>query len=366
MTLQASGQIDFSDVNVELGLAGTTQISLGQASVRTLYGVANGAIRLGADGYSKSNAFVPVGVTTAGAPILYDFGATNQSFTATNATLTASVTSNYSTLNATAADPFITRTGLSIAGSRYPYVEVNLLRTAGTTGWDGSFYYSTAGHTASESFKGQFTQPTWDGNYQYMIIDMRSQIAGAPDWTNNTITAIRFDFGLTAADDFRIDWIQLRGTIYPVAGLYQSYQLGYHNEDVNYMTAPTAEGATNSINYPSIGANISYQWVGYFLAPTTGIYNFSLASDDGSYFWIGNDAVSGYTTGNARVFATFNTGTVTSGNIQLTAGTYYPVRVLYGNGVGSAYVTLSFSGPGIATTSDGAGYFFYNADTTGI
>jgi len=132
------------------------------------------------------------------------------------------------------------------------------------------------------------------------------------------------------------------------------------------MTAPTAEGPSNAVNYPSIADNISYQWVGYFLAPTTGVYNFSLASDDGSYFWIGNDAVSGYTTSNARVFATFNTGTVTSGNIQLTAGTYYPVRVLYGNGTGAAYITLSFSGPGIATTSDGTGYFFYNGDTTGI
>jgi len=365
MPLPANGQIDFSDINVELGLTGSTQISLGQASVRTLYGVGAGAIRLAADGYGKSNAIVPVGVTTAGPGIVFDFGATNQSFTATNATLTASGLT-YSTLDATTIDPQLIRTGLSFAGSRYPYVEVNLLRTGGT-GWDGTFYYQTSGHGESSAFRNVYTQPTWNGvDYQYMIIDNRNLTAGGTDWTNNTITGIRFDFGATAVDDFRIDWIQIRGTIYPIAGLYQSYQLGYHNENVNYMTSPTAEGPTNAVNYPSIGDNISYQWVGYFLAPTTGIYNFRLASDDGSYFWIGNNAVSGYTTGNANVFATFNTGTVTSGNIQLTAGTYYPVRVLYGNGVGAAYITLSFSGPGIATTSDGTGYFFYNADTTGI
>lgn len=363
MTLQASGQIDFSDINVELGLTGTAQLSLGSASVRALYGVPSGAIRLGADGYNKSNAYVPVGVTTAADPIWYTFNNNNNSWTASGATLTASAA--YSTLNSTSTDPLMRRT-VSFSGTKYPYVQINLFRTTGST-WDGKVFYSTAGHGESALYYNQMTEPTWDGvNYQWITSDMRSLVIGGSDWTNNTITNLRLDFGLASTDDFRIQYIVLRGTIYPIAGLYQSYQLGYHNEDVNYMTAPTAEGATNSVNYPSIGADISYQWVGYFLAPTTGVYNFSLNSDDGSYFWIGNEAVSGYTTGNAQVFATFNTGTVTSGNIQLTAGTYYPVRVLYGNGTGSAYVTLSFSGPGIATTSDGTGYFFYNGDTTGI
>jgi hypothetical protein len=363
MPLQSSGQIDFSDINVELGLTGTAQLSLGSAAVRALYGVPAGAIRLGADGYGKSNAIVPVGVTTAGDPIFYNFANNNNSWTASGATLTASTT--YSVLNSTSTDPLIRRT-VSFSGAKYPYVQIYLFRTSGVT-WDGNVFYSTAGHGESGSFYNQMTQPTWDGvNFQWITVDMRSLAVGGTDWTNNTITNLRLDFGLAATDDFQIQYIVIRGTIYPVAGLYQSYQLGYHNENVNYMTAPTAEGATNAVNYPSIGANISYQWVGYFLAPTTGIYNFSLASDDGSYFWIGNNAVSGYTTGNANVFATFNTGTVTSGNIQLTAGTYYPVRVLYGNGTGAAYITLSFSGPGIATRTDGTGYFFYNADTTGI
>lgn len=58
MALPASGRIRLgADVNVELGNSATTKISLGQASVRSLYGVASGAIRLAADGYGKSNAF---------------------------------------------------------------------------------------------------------------------------------------------------------------------------------------------------------------------------------------------------------------------------------------------------------------------
>ena len=56
MTLPVSGQIRLgADVNVELGNSASTQISLGQASVRTLYGVASGSIRLAADGYGKAN-----------------------------------------------------------------------------------------------------------------------------------------------------------------------------------------------------------------------------------------------------------------------------------------------------------------------
>jgi hypothetical protein len=363
MPLPANGQIDFSDINVELGLTGTTQISLGQASVRTLYGVGAGAIRLAADGYGKSNAIVPVGVTTAAEPIFYDFANTLNSWTASGATLSTAAT--YMTVNSTSTDPLIRRT-VSFSGARYPYVQAYLLRTSGAT-WDGKVFYSTSGHGESGSFYNQMTEPAWDGvTYQWITSDMRSLAVGGADWTNNTITNLRLDFGLAATDDFRVQYIVIRGTIYPVAGLYQSYQLGYHNEDANYMTAPVAEGATNSVNYPSIGTDISYQWVGYFLAPTTGIYNFRLASDDGSYFWIGNNAVSGYTTSNANVAANFSTGTVTSGNMQLTAGTYYPVRLLYGNGGGVGSISLSFSGPGIANRTDGTGYFFYNADTTGI
>ena len=61
MTLPASGPISLNNVNVELGLAGTTPINMDQASVRTLFGKPSGVISM-SDGYGKSNITVPTGL----------------------------------------------------------------------------------------------------------------------------------------------------------------------------------------------------------------------------------------------------------------------------------------------------------------
>ena len=54
MALPSTGAISLYDVNVELGLSGTTTISMNQTSVRTLFGVASGQISM-SDGYGRSN-----------------------------------------------------------------------------------------------------------------------------------------------------------------------------------------------------------------------------------------------------------------------------------------------------------------------
>ncbi len=53
MALQSSGPIALSDVNAELGRNSFAPISLGEAAVRDLFGIASGPIRL-SDGYGKS------------------------------------------------------------------------------------------------------------------------------------------------------------------------------------------------------------------------------------------------------------------------------------------------------------------------
>lgn len=372
MALNASGAISLAGATVgqsvalELGRTATTATSLNESAVRTLLGVSTGAISL-SNAYGKANAVNPGGgVATAAAPFYYDFTNTVESFTTTNATLTAGAT--YVTLNSTAADPQIRRT-VSFAGSKYPYVQVRIFRTAGT-GWDGKIFYTTAGHGETLLNYAQMTEPTWDGiNFQWITVDMRTLTVGGTDWTNSTITGIRFDFGLTSADDFQIDAIVFRGTIYPVAGIYQYTQAGYFNENVGYFTAPTGQGAVNSVAVASgIAATTSYEWRGYFLAPTTGSYTFYTATDDASYLWLGSNASTGYSTTNAIVQngGLHGTVTVTSANQSLVAGQYYPLRIQYGNSGGSGAVTFGFAGPSIASTTNGTGYYFYNGDTTGI
>jgi hypothetical protein len=56
MTLPASGAISMSQVNTELGASSTTTRGLGDSAVRSLFGVASGAISM-SNGYGKANAF---------------------------------------------------------------------------------------------------------------------------------------------------------------------------------------------------------------------------------------------------------------------------------------------------------------------
>lgn len=370
MPLNASGPISLAgptagqSIALELGRAAAGTISMNEAAVRTLLGVSTGTISFNS-AYGKANALVPNGVGTAAAPILYQFTNTADSWTATGATLT--IGANALTINSTGVDPIIRRT-VNFSGAKYPLVQINIFRTSGAT-WDGKVFYSTSGHGESASFYKQIPEPVWDGvNYQLITLDLQTLTLGGTDWTDNTITNVRLDFGAGSADDFLLDFVQFRGTIYPIAGLYQYSQAGYYADNVDFFISMTPIAATNNIASTLGAAATSYQYLGYFLAPSTATYRFGIASDDAGYLWIGDTAVSGYTTNNAIVAQPGLRGAAYtySANINLTAGIYYPIRFMTGNnaGAGGQYLAWNISGGGY--TTDGTGEYFYNGDTIGI
>ena len=111
---------------------------------------------------------------------------------------------------------------------------------------------------------------------------------------------------------------------------------------------PTGEGVNN---------NFSLLYTGYFKADFTGTFTFNILADDGTFLWIGDYAISGYTTTNSIVIGAGD-GVTRSGNITLVNGQYYPFRVLYGQGTGPGYHTLSFTRNG-QTITNWTGYTFH-------
>lgn len=87
----------------------------------------------------------------------------------------------------------------------------------------------------------------------------------------------------------------------------------------------------------------STQWLGFFRAPHTANYTFYSESDDETYFWIGNKAVTGYTAANADLYSWAGGPEQTTDPIELTEGQYYPIRLQYGNAGGPAFLNFSWS-----------------------
>ena len=142
--------------------------------------------------------------------------------------------------------------------------------------------------------------------------------------------------------------------------------------NVNWFNTATLHGDVNQLtsidDFTSAAEAYSWQWLGYFKASSTENYSFYTISDDGSYLWIGNNALAGFTAANSNI----NNGgghsdtRVDSSPVSLVAGTYYPIRVQYGEGGGGDIMSLGFSTPTITETRNGLGYYYYNSNTNGF
>lgn len=129
------------------------------------------------------------------------------------------------------------------------------------------------------------------------------------------------------------------------------------------MSSPTFY---SSISWGSLGDNYIYVILGYFKPPTTGSYTFYTSSDDGSAVWIGDAALNGGSTA-ADAVVNNNLGggqgnTERSGSITLTAGEFYPIRILTSEGGGGDNLTFSWAGPSLSKTTDLSQYYYYVGD----
>jgi hypothetical protein len=161
-------------------------------------------------------------------------------------------------------------------------------------------------------------------------------------------------------------------------GLIWTAYDGYHNENPAFSlnqlkgdqgaSTGTITDFTNLTtatqnNFPAnTGShhNFTVVWTGYlFTQNFGGSWHFHFASDDGSYMWIGDAAKSGYTVSNVFI----NNGNPhgmadRAGDINLTANTYYPVRLMFGEIGGGYDMQLRFTPPGQGETANGNGFFF--------
>jgi len=119
------------------------------------------------------------------------------------------------------------------------------------------------------------------------------------------------------------------------------------------VTAPTSTGGQLNLDFSNanfgnasgfanqgfnVNANLEAQFVGYIYVPTTGLYNFSTTSDDGSILGIDGTLVA-----NNNFFqGAINRG----GSILLTAGAHQ-IEIGYYQGGGGMGLQAFYSGPGI-------------------
>ena len=131
------------------------------------------------------------------------------------------------------------------------------------------------------------------------------------------------------------------------SGLSGVEYTGYFDGDPQWFSSATRTGDTelrsnfNPVD-PVPENGFSWEWTGFFkpLSAEGEIaddFIFTMYSDDIGIMWIGDAAVTGYTTANRTVSAY---GYDQSAPISLRADTYYPVRIQFGHPVPPTAVSL--------------------------
>ena len=129
--------------------------------------------------------------------------------------------------------------------------------------------------------------------------------------------------------------------------------------ETTVLTAGVIQGVDNFTSPGSL-TPFSFLYTGFFLAPTTATYTFTIFADEKAYIWLGNYATAGYTNANANAYSDYFTSHVGTFSIALTAGQFYPIRLQWSNlgGPGDLSTFTWANDAGQATTADFTGRVF--------
>ena len=208
---------------------------------------------------------------------------------------------------------------------------------------------SGRGHDASQSTAGY--RPTWQIDpygYGYLLFDGTNDYMVTSNINLTGTAKVTASVGLLVDDTNRS------------AGIRKVTYSGYWANSPTFFNTATSTGNTVATNFTiaSEPSTTSEQYFGTFLADYTGTWTFTITSDDESALWIGDTAGFGYTIANASAVASYlGPGTAT---INMVAGQYYLIRVMYGNGPSTGSLNVTYAHTGQSATNDFTGKLFYD------
>jgi hypothetical protein len=151
-----------------------------------------------------------------------------------------------------------------------------------------------------------------------------------------------------------------------LAGVYRSTYGAYYNGNKAYFNTASVTGTAVVTNFEVSTAvtNFSYQYLGYILADYTGTWTFTFTTDDYCHIFIGPNAILPIgIAGPENAASPIGSGSFT---VNMISGTYYPIKVMYGNNGGPGVFSLSWARNGSNASTDWTGKLFYNAATNGF
>lgn len=116
----------------------------------------------------------------------------------------------------------------------------------------------------------------------------------------------------------------------------------------------------------------TFEWVGYFKAPSSGDFNFYIDSDDDVFFWIGTNALGTANTElNAHMGVSGASEEKNTNSVTLIANRYYPVRIQFGEYSGAEQCQIYYAKVGDASAvagndgTSGTQVWYHNGTTKG-